>query len=60
MIEACPTCLGYVFLEIQAPAENTTSIFLTDADEFIFLSLKSDPHKNKLCLAMIKLQLTHC
>ena len=27
MIEACPTCLGYVFWEIQATVEYYTKIF---------------------------------
>ena len=34
MIEACHTCLGYVFSEIQAMA-NTTPRFLADVDGFV-------------------------
>ena len=34
MIEACPTCLGYVFSEIQATV-NTTPRVLADVDGFV-------------------------
>ena len=34
MIEACPTCLGYMFSEIRATIEYYTNI-LADADGFV-------------------------
>ena len=34
MIEACPTCLGYVFSEIQATVKYYTNI-LPDVDGFV-------------------------
>ena len=43
MIEACPTCLGYVFSEIQATVEYYTNIFDPDDKKLLGLSFSLDP-----------------
>ena len=57
MIEACPTCLRYVFLKIELKIENlisnTTPRFLDDADGFVSSSSSSGIKQSPLTQSVI-------